>query len=154
MDGEWTTWILIGLIFLVLVWNITRRRKTGNVNLDAAIAVMQNIDGSLKVMEARMANWQSKKKFPTAGWRTYKERLTFLEPSAFASLEEGFSLADDFNARIESAKKNNAMGMLQDMQVERLREPLTRGREGLVSWLKTSYEIEQRNNPRRGCLGL
>jgi hypothetical protein len=154
MSGEWTTWILIGLIFLMLVWNITRRRKTGNANLDVAIAVLQNVNNNLKIMESRLTNWQSKKKFQTGSWSHYKDKLTFLDTSTTDALNESFTLAEEFNSRIESAKKNNAMLLLQDMQVERLREPLTKSKEGLIAWLRTDYETEQRNRPRRGCLGL
>jgi hypothetical protein len=34
-----------------------------------------------------------------------------------SALNESFSLAEDFNARIDIARKNNAMMTLQDMQV-------------------------------------
>jgi hypothetical protein len=154
MSGDYTTWLLLVLIFGLLIWNLTRRRRTGNTNLDAALAVLTDVNHNLKVMEERLTNWQSKKKFQIKGWRMYKDKLGFLDTDLNSSLNESFALADEFNARIETARKNQALYTLQDMQVERLRGPLTKSKEGLVNWLRSAYEAEQQNGTRRGCMGF
>jgi hypothetical protein len=154
-EGEWTQYIFIVLIVLFLIWNIVRRRKVGNTNLDAAAGVLSEVNDNLRIMEERMANWQSKKKFKTSFWKNYSSRLDFLDQELKSKLNEAYAMADDFNARIDSARKNNSMPLLQDMQVSRLRDPLMKSKEGLVTWLRTNYQAEAQNNPRRGgCMGM
>ncbi|MDD5701655.1 MAG: hypothetical protein PHU23_06340 [Dehalococcoidales bacterium] len=153
-ESEWFQYVFIALIFLLLIWNLTRRRRqsTGNPNMDAAGAVLSDINQNLRVADERLANYQSKKKFYTGSWSNYKDKLGFLGTELSSDLNKSFLMAEDFNMRIDSAKRSNAMSVLQDMPVESLKEQLTRNKEALVSWLKTNYQLDQMNNPpRRGC---
>jgi hypothetical protein len=154
MPGDWTSWILIALIIALFIWNMSRRRKSGNPNLDAAVAVFTDINTNLKVLDERSTNSQSGKKFAVRNWMMYREKLTFLDSSLTASLNESFTMMEEFNSRIESAKKNKALYTLQDMPLEKLRGPLTKSKDELLAWLKTTYESEQQKNPRRGCMGV
>jgi hypothetical protein len=154
LDEQWVQYLFIGLIVLLLIWNIMRRRRSGNSNMAAATAVLENINENLRILEERLSNYQLKNKFQTGSWKAYKDRMGFLGTELTAKLNETFTLADDFNMRIEAAKKSNNMSTLQDMQVERLREPLTKSKEGIVAWLKMNYTLETQMNPRRGCSGM
>jgi hypothetical protein len=154
-ESEWFQYVFIGLIFLLLIWNLTRRRRqssTGNPNIDAAGAVLSDINENLRVADERLANYQSKKKFHTGSWNNYKDKLGFLGTELSSNLNKSFLMAEDFNMRIDSAKRSNAMSVLQDMPVQNLKENLMRNKEELVSWIKTNYQLDQINNPpRRGC---
>ena len=154
MTGDWTQWAIIGLIVILLIWNISRRKKSGSVRLDGVMGILSDIDDNLKVLEERAANWQSKRKFKTGIWRMYKGKLDYLESSLVAKIDETFAIAEELNDRIESAKKNKMMSTLQDLPLDKLRGPLTESREKLIAWLKTSYEDETKNSPRRGCMGF
>jgi hypothetical protein len=154
MSQDAITWVLIGVIIALLIWNVYRRRgRRGNINLDAAMAVLGNVNDNLKIMDEHLANWQSTRKFKTNSWVIYKNKMGFLGTDLVNDIDESFTIAQDFNSRIDEARKSKVMSTLQDMQVEKIREPLTKGKEGLVAWLKTSYEQEQKDNPRRGCMG-
>jgi preprotein translocase subunit SecF len=157
MFGEsgWEQYIFIIVIVLLLVWSMTRRKKkSGNTNIDAVGGVLSDVDANQKILAERMTNWQSKKKFQTRSWRMYSDRLTFLESSLISSINETFALAEDFNARIDTAKKNRAMATLQDMPLEKLRAPLNKSREGLTLWLRTNYQSAAQTNQRSGCSGF
>ncbi len=154
MSQDVITWILIGVILILLVWNTTRRRnRRGNTNLDAAMMVLSNVNDNLNILEERLANRQSTKKFKTNGWIIYKNKLGFLSAELVADINEAFTMAQDFNSQIDAARKSKVMSTLQEIQVEKIREPLNKSKEGLAGWLKTSFEQEQRDNPRRGCMG-
>jgi hypothetical protein len=155
-SGGWEQYIFIIVIVLLLVWTMTRRKKqsSGNINIDAVGGVLGNVNENLRVLDERMTNWQSKKKFQTRAWNTYKDRLTFLDSSLTSSINESFTLAEDLNTRIDSAKKNKAMATLQDMPLEKLREPLTKSRDGLTTWLRTNFQAETQNSQRSGCGGF
>lgn len=150
-SGNWQDYIFIIILLAVLVWSMTRRKKAGNSPGDAAIGILGDVNMNLKILDERMTNWNSKKKFQTGGWKLYKEKLAFLEPALFSSISESFTFAEDFNSRIDSAKKSKMMATLQDMPLERMRGPLTKSKEGLTTWLRTSYQSEAQTNQRRGC---
>jgi hypothetical protein len=154
-DGEWTQYIFIALIIAYFIWRMSRRSKrSGNTNLDIAADVLSNVNDNLKIVEERASNWGSKKKFQTASWNRSKEKVGFLGTELVSKLNESFALAEDFNSRIDSARKNNIMSTLQDMPLDRLREPLTKSKEGLVAWLQTNYQSEAMNSQNRGCSGM
>jgi hypothetical protein len=153
LPSNWTDYIFIVVVVLLLIWSLTRRRRsTGNSNIDAVGGVLTEVDTNLRILDERMTNWQSKKMFQTRAWKTYRDRLQFLEPSLTSSINESFALVEEFNSRIDSARKNRAMATLQDMPLEKLKEPLNKSKEGLITWLKANYQTQ--TNQRRGCSGF
>ena len=152
MSNDWTTWIIIALIAGLLVWNVTRRRKSGSLNLDIAMGIMANIDDCLRTIEVRLAEPQSKKKFQNAAWRAFNKKIGFLSSDLVATLTEAFTMVEDFNQRIDTARKNKMLSTLQDLPVEKLKAPMLKAKEGMTAWLKTGYTDQMKN--RRGCMGF
>jgi hypothetical protein len=150
-SGSWQDYVFIILLLGVLVWSMTRRKRAGNSPGDAAIGILGDVNMNLKLLDERMTNYNSKKKFQTGSWKLYRNKLTFLDPTLFSSISESFTLAEDFNSRIDSARKNKIMATLQDMPLEKMRGPLNKSKEGLTTWLRTSYQSEAQTNQRRGC---
>jgi len=154
MTGEWSQYIVFLVIIIFLVFSYLRRKKTSSPRLDAAAGLISDVSENLQIMENRISNWQSKRKFKTSSWKYYKEKVGFLDTNLLSTINEAFTLAEDFNARIDSARKNNLMSTLQDMQVERLRGPLTKSKEGLMAWLKANMQTEMQNKKGRGLFGF
>ncbi len=154
MSGEWSQYIIFLVLILFLFWSFSRRRRAGTPRVDATIGILTDVNDNIKIMEDRLNNYQSKKKFQTGGWKLYKDRVEFLDSSVISSINEAFTLAGDFNIRIDTARKNRALATLQDMQIEKLREPLNKSKEGLVAWLKANMQTELQNNKRRGFFGF
>lgn len=152
--GDWSQYIIFLALAVFLVWSYTRRRKMGTPKVDTAIAILTNVNDNFQVMENRLSNWQSKKKFQTGAWKYYKGKVEFLDSSLITSLNESFVLAEDFNSRIDSARKNKVMATLQDMPVEKMREPLNKSKEGLVAWLRANLQTEIQSKKRRNFLGF
>jgi hypothetical protein len=153
----WETWLLVVLVLVALFWNMSRRRKrqsSGNTRVDAASGVLIDVNDNLRVMEERLTNFQSKKKFTDRNWKIYQNQLEFLDPPILTALKDAFATAADLNSRIDSARKNKAMSTLQDMPLEKLRDPLNKGKEGLTTWLRSNYQTEMQSKPRSGCLGM
>ena len=151
---QWSQYIIFLVLILFILWSFTRRRKSRTTKVDAAMGILSNVNDNLKSWKSRLTDWQSKKKFQTAGWKYYKNRLEFLDASLVTSINEAFTLAEDFNMRIDSAKKNKVMATLQDMPVDKLRVPLTKSKDGLMVWLKANLQSELQNNKRRGFFGF
>ena len=154
MNSDTSIWILVAIIVGLMIWNITRRRKSSNTSLDVALGIVSNIESNQKVVEIRLSDYQSKKKFQTGMWNMYKNKVTFLSLEVVATLTETFNMAEDFNSRIDNARKNKSMATLQDMPLEKFRDLLNKCRDGMVAWLKYEYQNDQQNSSRRGCLGF
>lgn len=154
MSDQWSQYIIFLVLILFLFWTFSRRKKTGTPNVDAAMGILTNVNDNIKIMEDRLTNRDSKKKFQTGGWKLYKDKVGFLDASLISTMNQAFSMAEDFNGRIDFARKNRAIATLQDMQVDRLREPLTRSKEGLVAWLRANMQNELQNKKRRGFFGF
>jgi hypothetical protein len=152
MSSNWTVWVFFVLIAGLLVWNFTRRRANGSNNLDVATGILANIEDCLKVIEVRLADPQSKKKFPNAAWRAFGKKVGFLSSDLGTTLNEAFSMVEEFNQRIDAARKSKTMSTLQDLPVEKLKAPMLKAKEGIVAWMKTGYKDELNN--RRGCMGF
>ena len=122
--------------------------------MDATIAVLSDVNHNLKVIDLRTADKLSKKNFKVYNWYFYKEKMEFLDPELVTTLNEAFTIAEEFKNKIDVAKKNKALESLQDMQMERLKEPLTRSRKGLAAWLKANVNSEMQTITRRNWLGF
>jgi hypothetical protein len=149
---DWQTIILIILIIGLLAWSVTRRRRPINDNLGIVVVLITDIDQNLKIVETTRNNYQSAKQFKNGVWRRYQGKLAFLEPSVTSLLNETFTLVEDLNARIQSAKKSKTFTTLQDMPLDKASELLNKSREELVNWLRSS-DAAKAQSTRRGCMG-
>ncbi len=150
---DWQTLILLVLIIALLVWSFTRRRRPANDNLGMVVAVIMDIDYDLKIAAERAKNYQSGKTFRTAAWTRNHTKLGFLSSDLNTQMSESFALLDDFNSRIQSAKKSKSFATLQDLPLDKASESLNKSRAGLVDWLRTS-DAAKAQEGRRGCLGM
>ncbi len=147
-------WIIVIAIAILLIWWFARRGRSSTAKLDMTIGVLSDVNTNFRIMETRLTDKLSKKKFHVSNYRVYKDKLEFLDPTVTASLNEAFTIAEDFNTKIEVAKKSNNMSSLQELPLENLREPLTKSKQGLVTWLKANVQTELQNNKRRNFLGF
>ena len=146
--------IIIGVLILFLIVTYFRRKTSGSRKVDAVEGILKDVSENIAIMEEKLANPQSTRKFQIGNWIRFKDKIGFLESPELASVDEAFSLAGDFNARMNLARKNHAIATLQDMQVDKLREPLTKIRKGLSDWLRANRQQELDNIRRGGFGGL
>jgi hypothetical protein len=150
--NDWVIWVILLLFIGIFVWSFTRRRASGGMNLDIALGVLSNVEDCLRTIEVRLADPQSKQKFQNASWKVFNKKLDFLKPETILALNQAFTMVDEFNQRIDTARKSKMMGTLQDMPVDKLKAPMLKAREGLSAYVKGNHEDELKK--RRGCLGF
>jgi hypothetical protein len=149
VSNSWVEYLFLILVLVLLVWRFSRRQRLSSSNIDVASSTLADINSNLQVIDEWMTKRQSKRKFHTRSWRSYKDKLVFLDPPIVSALDGAFSLAEDFNIRIDSARRNKDMATLQDMPMESLREPFTKGKEALVFWIRAVYHDQSQTNYRR-----
>ena len=142
--------IIIPLILLIIFQIFMRKRRTERTPQEIVSSLLAEVNQNQQLMEAFLLKWQVKK-FNTASWQRTKNRLDYLDLSAQTALADAFNLAEEYNREIDSAKKNKSASYLANINVEKLRQPLTRSRQGLEEWLQASTG-QQRLPTRRGGL--
>ncbi len=150
-------WILIIIIILLLLWTFSRRsggRRPRSTKLDTAISILSDINYNIKIMEIRTTDKLSKKNFKVDNWKFNRDRVDFLQPELVATLSQSFEIAEEFKKKIDVAKKSKAMETVQDLDVEKLKEPLTQAKKGLVVWLRDNVNAEMQTSVRRNWLGF
>jgi len=101
-----------------------------------------NLLGEVKINEVLVETFslrQKPKKFEVTMWEVNKNRLKFLAKSVQRTLSEAFGMIEDFNQQIDAAKKASrkakSASYKVDIDVNELKEPLARSRQGLEQWL-------------------
>jgi len=117
------------------------------------MGILSDVSDNIKIMESRIANPQLKTKFELANWRRFKDKVGFLDDEVITSLDEAFALAGEFNAGTNSIRNNKTLAAVQDMQLDKLKEPLSKSKAGLSDWLRANYQTEMQNSKKRGIFG-
>lgn len=126
---------LIGVVIVLILLQIfLRKPKPERVERE----VVQNL-----LSEVRL-NWalaetihlrQKPKKLEVVSWQRNKNKLDFLKQSLQSALSDAFSMVEDFNQRVEAAKKYKSSSYLAGINIDKLKEPLAKSKEGLEEWL-------------------
>jgi len=150
--GEIGTNLLIILaIIALLALNIFLRRRRGErTPLEVALSLLSETNLNQKLVEEFQFHLKVKK-FKTESWKRNKTKLDFLDQSLQTTLADAFSMAERFNQDIDAAKKHKSATYLSGIDVDKLKEPLAKSKQGLEEWIKANMEKQQFAG-RRGCL--
>ena len=81
MDQQTIVIIVIAALVIFLIWTYLRRKSSGSPKVDAVEGVLKDVSDNIKIMEEKLANPQSTKKFQTGNWKRFKNKIGFLEDS-------------------------------------------------------------------------
>lgn len=136
MDTLSQNWPLIAVVLgLILFQFLFRQRQRPEMRQRE---IVQNLLSEVKLNEAllEVLNLQRKlPKFILTGWKMSKNRLDFLSKDLQTSLSEAFAMAEDINRQIDDIKRGKPGGYSASIDISKLREPLTKSRQGLEEWL-------------------
>jgi hypothetical protein len=152
MAGDWTGYLIFAALIIALLWAVTRGRKRSTPRLQSAMNMIFDVNENLKLLETRRINPQSPKKFRTGAWRIYQDKLDFFGAETLAALKETYTIIYDMNLKIEVAKKSQSLNTLQDLPLDKLKEPLAKSKDGMVDWLKANLQAESQS--RRSLFGF
>ena len=144
--------IIIPLILLIIFQIFMRKRRTERTPQEIVSNLLAEVNQNQQLMEAFLVKWQVKK-FKTGSWQRNKNRLHFLDLSVQTALADAFDLAEEYNREIDSAKTHKSASYLANINVEKLRQPLARSRQGLEEWLQATMGQEGQPTRRGGLFG-
>ncbi len=144
MDQQTISIIIVGLLVVVLIWTYLRRRSTGSPKVDAVESILKDVSENMNIVEEKLANPRSTKKFKTGNWKRFQNKIGFLDDPDLESINEVFALAQEYNARTD----------LDSVQMEKIKESLSKSRRGLSDWLRVNRRKELESKNRGGPGGL
>ncbi len=126
--------LIVGLILVQFFF--MRKRKPEVTRQEITQSLLSEVKLNLALVET--SNLRPKpKKFETVSWQRNKNKLEFLDKSLQSVLSNAFMLVEDFNQQIDSSKKYKSASYVINVDVGKLKGPLTKSREGLEEWFQT-----------------
>ena len=126
---------LIPVIVFILINIFFRKQQEQRRRLTVVKSLLAEIEHNQKLMEAFLMRWQTKK-FKTGNWKRNRDKMDYIDQGLRTTLAGAYEIAEEFNKEIEAAKRLKSPGYLANIQVDRLREPLAKSRQGLEEWLE------------------
>ena len=143
--------IILVPIILLLLFNIffRRKRRGERTPTEIVFSLLSEIALNQQIVETFLQG-QPVKKFKTGSWQRNKNKLDFLEQELQVVVAKVFSMAEEFNREIDSAKKFKSSSYLIGIPADKLKEPLARSRQWLEEWLQSHSGQTQATPGRRG----
>ena len=147
MDFDWAEIgkvlsYLVPVIILILVNVIFKKQQEQKRRLTVVKSLLSEIDYNQKLVDAFSFRWQAKK-FKTGNWKRNKDKMDYIGQSLHATLTGAYETAEGFNREIDAAKKHKSASYLASIQVDRLREPLAKSKQGLEEWLQLNKGMKE-----------
>ena len=133
---------LVPVIIFILFNVFFKKQQERKRRLTVIRGLLSEIDYNQKLMEAFSFQWQAKK-FKTGNWKRNKDKMDYIEQSLHATLTSAYEIAEGFNREIDTAKKYKSASYLASIQMDRLREPLAKSKQGLEEWLQLNKGKEK-----------
>lgn len=145
--------IIIPIIILIVISIVmSRRRKVEKTEPEIVGSLFLDVNENLRLMGGFSLRGRPKK-FKTDSWKRNSEKVGFLAQSLRDTLSQTFALAEDFNQRIDRARKERASVYLTGIDVHKLEAPLTKSKQGLEEWIRANMPLDT-GAGRRGCMGM
>ena len=137
---------LVPVAAFVVINIFFRKRQEQKRQQEVVRSLLAEIEHNQKLMEAFLFKWQSKK-FKTGAWKSNKDKIDYIDHSLRNTLAGAYDIAEEFNGEIEAAKKHKSSSYLAGIQVDRLKEPLAKSKEGLEAWLELNKRAKEMPKP-------
>ena len=153
LSGTVMNVILVILVVILLAANIYfRRRKEEKTPLGKVIRILYEVGHNQRTIESFEFH-RGRKKFKAGGWKRNKDKVDFLPPELRATLSKAFEMAEEFNERINAAKKFGSDSYMVGIDTEKLKEPFAKSDRELREWLQENVQNPEYAPKRRGLFG-
>jgi hypothetical protein len=131
----WENAPLIGAVIVLILLQFFLRKPKPEVRQQE---IVQNLLSEVRLNWALAETFhlrQKPKKLEVVSWQRNKTKLDFLKQSLQSALSDAFGMAEDFNQRVEATKKYKSASYLVGIDIDKLKEPLAKSKQGLEEWL-------------------
>lgn len=125
--------IALVIALILLQFFLRRRRSPETSQLRIAEVLASEVRVNLRLAEV-LADGEQIKRFITTSWTMHKNKVDFFEQALQVNLTDAFTIAEDYNQQVNAAKKFKSVGYIASIDVEKLRDKLTKCKEGIEQW--------------------
>jgi hypothetical protein len=126
---------LVPVVAFIVINVFFRKQQEQKRRQQVVRSLISEIDYNQKLMETFLFKWQAKK-FKTGTWKANRDKMDYIDQGLRNTLVGAYEIAEEFNSEIEAAKKHKSSSYLAGIQVDRLKGPLARSKQGLKEWLE------------------
>ncbi len=126
--------IIIAVAIIFFQFFLRRRPKLEKTPREIVLSLLSEVGRNLNQVESFHSSSRMSK-FLVASWLRNKDRVDFLDQELQRTLSDAFMMAEDFNRQMAAAKTQQTSIYVATIEVDKLRGPLTRSKEGLEKWL-------------------
>ena len=141
--------VLVIVVAILLMANVYfRKRKTESTPL----GMVTNIFSELNYNQQLAENFNFHRgggKFKTGSWKRSHDKIDFLPMELRNALSKIFEMTEDFNERIDAARKYGSDSYLAGIDVDKLKGPLAKSKQELQEWLRENMQNPEYAPPRR-----
>jgi len=130
--------ILIAVAIIVVQFFLRRRVKPEKTPREIVLSLLGDVGRNLGMVES-FSSQSRMSKFMVASWQRNKNRVDFLDQDLQGALSDSFIMADDLNRQIDAARTQKSSIYVATIDVSKLRNPLTKSKEGLEHWLENNF---------------
>ena len=143
---------IIAIVLFAVVNTFLKRRTAEKTETGKATSLLTEINQNLLIAKT-FAHGLRAKKFKIGSWNRNKAKLDFLDERLHTALVNTFSMAEEFNREIDAAKTYKSSSYLANMDVDKLRESLTKSKQGLDEWFAANKDKKELMPKKRGLFG-
>lgn len=132
--GEDFSLILIVLGLGLLIFFLRRGHGAQKASPEVVHSLLSEVRLNQALVEI-FSQGQKPKKFEVVNWQINKAKIGFLSQSLRNTLSDTFGMAEDFNHQIKLARKSKSANYIASINIDKLKELLTKSRQGLEEWL-------------------
>ena len=126
--------IIVAILGLVALQFFLRRRRPETMSQEVAQRLLTEVKVNQVLVETSHLR-EKPKKFMATTWHINKTKLDFLGQSLQSTISDAFGMVEDFNQQIGAAKKRGSIGYVVYIDVNKLKGPLEKSKQGLEEWL-------------------
>ena len=126
---------VVGLILLQFF--LRRRRKPEVTHREIAQGLLTEVRLDQALVESFHLR-RKPKKFEAVSWQLNKTKLDFLDQPLQVALSDAFTTIEDFNRQIDAAKKHKSASYMINVDVGKIKGPLSKSKQGLEEWLQST----------------
>ena len=145
--------IIVIVMVLLLAFNIFFRTRRGQKTPLGAVAnLISELNHNQRLL-ATFSYHRQVNKFKTDSWERNKEKFDYLPRELLTTLSSAFSLAAEFNERIDMAMKYKSDSYVASIDVRKMQPLLDKSRQQLEEWFQANRQNPDYYPKRRGLLG-
>jgi len=144
--------LVVALALVMLSTVFFRRRSMEKTELGKILTLLSEINQNLKIIDAFSFHLQVKK-FKTGSWNRNKTKLDFIGEKLQTTLANAFGMADEFNWKIDEAKKHKSSSYLASIEVDKLKGAMTISQQKLEEWFQENKDKQELLPKKRGLFG-